>query len=174
MKDREQTMLIYIEAFLFLNIMFTLRAANLLLTTFPAPMHQVLWQSCSRWDNLWIAPFKELAGTQTACHDFFFSGHTTVALTNSLLLTKHSQCIERCPGWWILTNYHFKILRRTLVASAWMLFALVIFFLMVLELHYSIDISTAIMLVSLFWHLGQAQIRYEFGFFWWWLRHDKA
>ena len=167
-KSTRECIAILIEFAVFINVLFTLRYLNVCLTSFPSPSDQVLWQECSKWDNIFVAPFLILSGSKSACHDFCFSGHTIVTTTCALMITKYSSFMNDNEQWWIITNTYWKIIRVCMVVIVWFIVFLVVLFLLILELHYTIDITVAIMLTSVIWHLSQSQIKYKYGFFGWW------
>ena len=166
-KSMRQCIAILIEFAVLINCLFTLRYLNICLTSFPSPSNQVLWQECSEWDNIWAAPFLIVSGMKSSCHDFCFSGHTIVATVCALMITKYSYFMDENDQWWVITNTYWKIIRVFMVVIVWFIVCLAVLFLLVLELHYTIDITVAFMLTIVIWHLSQAQIKYKYGFFGW-------
>ena len=101
-----------------------------------------------------------------SCSDFFFSGHTTNAMISALIVTK---CINEDYDDMIDNNHKYlSWIRLLFTVYIWFTVFLVILFLLVLEAHYSIDISTAIMLTTLVWYIAEYQIQRNQGFFNWW------
>ena len=145
------------------NIMFTIRSFNVILTPLPTPKHQISKHECYHWDNIWIAPFLILAGTHHSCHDFFFSGHTTNTTLCCLIITYYSKVSV------ILRRY--KYLRLFICCYIWGLLILMIMFMLVLQDHYSIDISMGVLLTGMMFYLYQYQFRMHIGVCTWWTHY---
>ena len=162
-KEIFNVMIRYIVMF---NVLFTLRSLNICLTVFPTPSRQKLTYSCEKWSDVAVAPFLIASGSRMSCSDFFFSGHTTNAMISALIVTKY---INKDHDEMVINgNKRLLWIRLMFVVYIWFTVFLVVLFLLILETHYSIDISTAIMLTTLFWYIAEYQIQLDQGFFNWW------
>eukprot|EP01084_Bolivina_argentea_P285036 488711_1 len=167
-KTKKKMAVIATRYIIMFNVLFTLRVINICLTVFPTPAREKLPYSCKRWPNVWIAPVQIAFGNRMSCSDFFFSGHTTNAVIAALIVTKY---INEDYKKSLIDNQNSKKMlwiRLLFLSYIWFTVFLVIFFLLVLEFHYSIDISTAIMLTVLIWVIAEFQLELQRGFFNWW------
>lgn len=163
-KKKKEIIVILTRYILMFDILFTLRSLNICLTVFPTPSKQKLSYSCWKWSNVAIAPFLIISGQRMSCFDFFFSGHTVNAVISGLIVTKYIKKDIQNQN----INLLFYWIKILFVVYIWFTVFLVILFLLTLEDHYSIDISTAIMLTILFWYIAEYQIELNQGFFNWW------
>ena len=162
LKTLNEMIIIATNLIVLANILFTLRFLNITLTSFPTPNGQINEAECTTWSNIWTAPFLIISGQRTACHDFFFSGHTCVVTIIALYITKYTDVLEN-------NGSNIGILIRIiLIVGIWFVVFLTITFLLLEKLHYSIDITTASILTVVFWKLSQYEMKQGYGFFAWW------
>jgi len=167
-KSKKEIICIVTRYLVMFDLLFTIRSMGICLTVFPTPPRQKAVQHCDRWSDVFIAPFLMVSGDRMSCHDFFYSGHTTNATISALIVTKYIRRDYRRDG----DGNHRRTLKFYVhvffVIYIWFTVLLVVFFLLVLQDHYTIDCTTAVLLTSLIWNLCENQIELQRGFFYWW------
>jgi hypothetical protein len=114
-----------IRPFLTLGLFFVLRQSLQLLVSLPIPAH-----------TIWHYPgFPSLLATYNIGNDFYFSGHTGISLIAALELM----------------NFH----KHWLTICAFTIFGCILITLIVMEIHYTMDIYTAILTVFCLTKLSQ-------------------
>jgi membrane-associated phospholipid phosphatase len=169
-----QRLRIYKRWMVVMIIIYALNSFLHFTTSFPHPKDYVLEHSCKRWDNVFLAPIYMGFEGRKSCYDSFFSGHASNCAVAASLWTSLWKPTSHFLIHTTKPPSNLRYLWLCLPAAMWFLVVWEVIFILVLQVHYSIDVDVGFIFGVVFWYIAQLQTSTRAkGFFTWWEPTDS-